>query len=120
MSDLRPKPRKIELGGKEFGLLFSINAIDDIQDHFDIPIASLIDLLRDERKIFKNLRYLLTVLINEAIDDEENGQPHVEERWVGRKITPENIHGLSESILQAFSEGSPEVEDEEIPNVKSE
>ena len=120
MSDLRPKPRKIKLGGREFGLLFSINAIDDIQDHFDIPIANLIELLQDERDVFKNLRYLLTVLINEAIDDEEKGEPHVDERWVGRKITPENLQSLCDDILKSFSDGTPETEDEENPNVKSE
>jgi len=119
MSDLQPKLYKIMLGGQEFGLLFSINAIDDIQDHYDIPISHLIELLNDERDTFKNLRYILTVLINEGIDDEENDRPHVEERWVGRKITAGNIHELGDSILRAFNEGTPEP-DEECPNVTSE
>lgn len=119
MSDLRPKPYKIALGGQEFGLLFSLNSIDEIQDHFDIPISKLYDLFQDERTIFKNLRYLLTVLINEAIDDEENGRPHVDEKWVGRKITTTNFKKLTNAILHAFAEGSPK-SDEEDPNVTSE
>ena len=124
MSDLRPTPHKIKLGGEEFGLLFSINAIDEIQDHFDIPISKLTDVLKDQRAIFKNLKYILTVLINEGIDDEENERRHVEERWVGRKITANNIQSLTKDILLAFSEGSPEADpegdEEDAPNGESE
>lgn len=122
MSDLRPKPHKINLGGEEFGLLFSINAIDEIQDHFDISISQLSDLLKDQRTIFKNLKIILTVLINEAIDDEEAGRAHVEERWVGRKITANNLKALTTDILLAFSDGSPEGDgdEDEGPNVTSE
>ena len=119
MSDLRPKPHKITLGGQEFGLLFSLNSIDEIQDHFNISISQLTELMNDERSVFKNLRYLLTVLINEAIDDEESDRPHVEERWVGRKITTNNFKQLTNDILKAFAEGAPESEEED-PNATSE
>ncbi len=120
MSDLRPTPHKIKLGGEEFGLLFSINVIDEIQDHFDISISQLTDVLKDQRTIFRNLKYILTVLINEGIDDEESGRAHVEERWVGRKITANNLQNLTKDILSAFSEGSPESDEEDIsPNVTS-
>lgn len=128
MSDLRPKPYKIKLGGQEFGLLFSLNSIDEIQDHFNISISQLTELMNDERSVFKNLRYLLTVLINEAIDDENDGfssteskeqRLHVDERWVGRKISTNNFKQLTNDILRAFAEGSPESEEED-PNEKSE
>lgn len=119
MSDLQPKPHKVKIGGEEFGLLFSLNAIDEIQDHFDIPITDLTSMLEDERTIFKNLRYLLTVLINEGIDDEESGREHITEKWLGRKVTANNMRSLIKDILLAFSEGSPEGEEDD-PNEQSE
>lgn len=122
MSDLRPKPYNITLDGQKFGLLFSLNSIDEIQEHFNIPISQISDLMKDERTVFRNLRYLLTVLINEAIDDEESGRPHVEERWVGRKISTNNFKQLTKDILIAFTNGAPESDelDEDAPNAQSE
>ena len=108
MSDLRPKPPEIELGGKKYGILFNLNAIDEIQDRFDIPISKLADLMQDERKVFKVLKSLLAILINEAIDDSESGEPHVDEKFVGRKITVADIPTLKDKVLSSFTEGMPE------------
>lgn len=119
MSDLRPKLTEIELGGKTYGLLFDLNAIDEIQDRFDIPISQLDDLMADERKVFKALKALLAVLINEAIDDAETGEPHVTEQFIGRKITPQNISLLKGKAFGAFLNGLPQVEEDD-PNAKSE
>ena len=119
MSDLRPKPTTITLGDKEYGMLFTLNAIDAIQDHFDIPISQLTGLMRDERKAYKVLRFLVATLINEAIDDSESGEPHVDEKYIGRKMTPANMGTLQSSILKAFSEGTPNSEDDS-PNAASE
>lgn len=116
MSDLRPKPAMINLSGKEYGLLFTINAIDDIQDKFDAPISDIGELMQDYKKTYKVLRYLLTVLINEAIDDAENGEPHVTEKYIGRKLTPDNIPALQTAIFAAFSAGSPETDDPNAPS----
>ena len=121
MSDLQPKPTAITLGGKEYGLLFTINVIDAVQDKFDIAISQLADLMRDDRKTFKVLRFLLAEMINEAIDDAGNGEKHVDERAVGRKITPANMGNLSEAVLTAFTGSAPINDDEDIsPNVMSE
>jgi hypothetical protein len=108
MSDLRPKPPEIELGGKKYGILFNLNAIDEIQDRFDIPISKLDVLLKDERKVFKVLKSLLAILINEAIDDSESGDPHVDEKYIGRKITVADIPTLKDKVFSAFTAGIPE------------
>jgi len=119
MSDLKPKTTKIILGGKEYGLLFSLNAIDALQDKLDAPISQLSVLMKDERKVFKILRTLLTVLINEAIDDSESGAPHVDESFIGRKITVSDIATLRDKAFYAFNDGMPEPEGDD-PNVTSE
>ncbi len=113
MSDLRPKPPEIELGGKKYGVLFNLNAIDEIQDRFDIPISKLADLMQDERKVFKVLKTLLAVLINEAIDDSESGEKHVDDKFIGRKITVADIPNLKDTVFSAFMAGMPEGDDDD-------
>lgn len=108
MSDLRPKHPEIEIGGKKYGVLFNLNAIDEIQDRFDIPISQLAELMQNERKVFKVLKTLLAILINEAIDDSESGEPHVDENFVGRKITVADIPTLKDKVFAAFTAGMPE------------
>lgn len=108
MSDMRPRGNEIELGGRKLRLLWTINVIDQIQDHYDMPISELDNLLRDERKTLKVVRHILTLLINEAIEDEESGETKVDEMWVGRKITVQNISALRSALLVSFSSGLPE------------
>ena len=115
MSDLRPKYPEVEIGGKKYGVLFNLNAIDEIQDRFDIPISQLAELLQNERKVFKVLKSLIAVLINEAIDDSESGEKHVDEKFIGRKITVSDIPTLKEKVFDAFTAGMPEGDDSEDP-----
>ena len=122
MSDLKPTSIKIKLGDKEYGLLCSINVIDDIQDHLDMPFSKLFEVMQDERRVFKILRYILTAMINEALDDEESDEPHVTERFIGRKITAGNISQLRSGVIHAISTGVPEPSDddeEDDPNATS-
>ena len=122
MSDMKPKGTKIEIGGREFGLRFTLNAIDDIQDHFDTPISELGALLDNEKTRIKTIRYLLTVLINEDIDciedETSEKQQHITERWLGRKVDMQNAGGIISKIVKALSGSMPETEDE-IPNAES-
>ena len=126
MSDLRPKGTMITLGDKEYGMLFNLNAIDDIQDHFDISISALGDLMKDERKAFKALKYIVALLINEWIGDNGNAVEPVTEQFVGRKISVANMGELKTSVFAAFTAGTPKGDDdegeseEESPNAASE
>lgn len=126
MSDLRPSGTKITLGGKEYGMRFTLNAIDDIQEHFGIDISDLSGLFAEPNKRIKSIRYLLTLLINEDIDcvADETGEPakHLDERYVGRQIDAANIHTMMGAIMHSFSDGAPKRDDseDEAPNVKGE
>ena len=73
--------------------------------------------MSDERKVFKVLKSLLAILINEAIDDAETGEAHVEESFVGRKIKVSDIPKLKDKIFMAFTNAVPESDD---PNPQSE
>jgi hypothetical protein len=119
MSDLKPTGVKIKLGNKEYRLRFTINVIDDCQDHFKVPISEIDSKLKDPQDGIKNIKYLLTQMINEDIDciADETGEklPHVDERYVGRYIEIGNVNGLIEKIYSTAKESSPEAEDED-PN----
>ena len=123
MSDLRPTGTKIRLGNKEYGLRFTLNAIDDLQEHFDIPIGKIDELLKDEKKQISTIRYIITLLINEDLDciADESGikTQHLDERYVGRHIDMSNASGLVTSIYKSFTAGTP-AGDEEDPNLTSE
>ncbi|HRS66159.1 MAG TPA: hypothetical protein P5519_09785 [Spirochaetia bacterium] len=123
MSDLKPTGTKIKLGNKEYGLRFTLNAIDDIQEHFNIPISKLVDLFKDEKTQIKNLRFMLMTLINEDLDcrADETGEKaeHLEERYIGRHIDAGNIRNLIGATLKSFSSGTPEIGEDDDPNPES-
>lgn len=129
--NLNPKHTKIVLGytempdgrqvQKEYGMLFNLNAIDAIQDKFDICISEFGDMMIDERKMFKAMKAFITIAINEAIDDCESGEPHVTEDFVGRKIQIQDLLNAKSSLFMAFTTSMPDKDEEEddVPNEKS-
>jgi hypothetical protein len=111
MSDLRPQPTAVTLGGKDYGLFFSMKAVDEIQDHFDRPITDLIDLLSDARNMYKNVTHVLTVLINANIDRlNEDGEkrPYIEEDYIYRHLTTGAFKDTRNAVFLAFSDALPE------------
>lgn len=86
---------------KERHLLFSLNAIDEMQDKFG-GFDRLDTVLSGKDKI-KNLRWLLTVLLNEgAADDEEP----LTEKQVGKLIHTGNFADVKAAIFKSFSMGN--------------
>jgi arginine/lysine/ornithine decarboxylase len=118
MSDLRPKPVEITLDGKTYGLLFTLNVIDDIQDKTGLPINDVIDALHDDYKRFKTLKTLLALMINEYIDEYELKETYVTERYVGRKIGVYGIEEMVSKIASALTLSYPE--EDGSPNPQSE
>jgi hypothetical protein len=120
MSDLRPQPTKVTLGGKEYSLLFSMKAVVEIQDHFDSPITDLIDLLSDERNMYKNVTHVLTVLINANIarlNDNEDGEkrPYIDEDYIYRHLTTGVFKDVRNTIFLAFADTAPESDSDADP-----
>lgn len=118
MSDLRPRPVDITLGGKEYGLLFTLNVIDEIQDKTGQPISDIIDALEDKTKQFKTLKMMLALMINEYIDEYMPGEKYVTEKYVGRQIGTSGIAEMVDKIVSTLIASYPEEGDS--PNVKSE
>lgn len=86
---------------KERHLLFSLNAIDEMQDRFG-GFDNLDKVLAGKDSI-KNIRWLLTVLLNEGA---EEGEAELTEKQVGKLIHTGNLAEVKTAIFKAFSMGN--------------
>lgn len=86
---------------KERHLLFSLNAIDEMQDKFGG--FDRLDTVLSGKDSIKNLRWLLTVLLNEGAEDDE--EP-LTEKQVGKLIHTGNFAEVKTAIFKAFSMGN--------------
>ena len=86
---------------KERHLLFSLNAIDEMQDKFGG--FDRLDTVLSGKDSIKNLRWLLTVLLNEGAEDDE--EP-LAEKQVGKLIHTGNFAEVKTAIFKAFSMGN--------------
>lgn len=98
---------------KERHLLFSLNVIDEMQDKFG-SFDRLDEVLKGKDSI-KNLRWLLTLLINEGAD---GGEEQLTEKEVGRMIHTGNFNEVKTAIFRAFAIGNsgtaePQAEEED-------
>jgi hypothetical protein len=86
---------------KERHLLFSLNVIDEMQDKFG-GFDKLAEMLKGKDGI-KNLRWLLTLLLNEGADD---GEEQLTEKQVGKMIHTGNFNEVKTAIFKAFAMGN--------------
>lgn len=104
MSDLRPLAQKIIIKGREFDIAFNLNIMDTIQDETGLPVAEFIgDVLSSENCKFKELRYLLYLMINEGIEIWNDEHPHdtkqkLKLHQVGALLDLEGISDIMASI----------------------
>ena len=86
MGALKSGAFPVELNGKEYGLLFSLNALDEVQEKFG-GYDKLSEVFnKDNPNLFKDTRWLLTLLINEALLAEDENAQLLEEKRVGRLL----------------------------------
>ena len=86
---------------RERHLLFSLNAIDEMQDKFGGFDRR--DKVLSGKDSIKNLRWLLTLLLNEGADE---GEEMLTEKQVGKLIHTGNFLEVKSSIFKAFSLGN--------------
>lgn len=118
MSDLRPVGVPVEVKGVERHLLFTLNTIDEIQEHYDKTLDEVLDYLMDDRKLPKVMTYILCVLLNdEAERKPEDGLIKYTEKEIGNIVTREEIMEYTFKILKAYGVSIPEADAEvEAPN----
>lgn len=123
MSDLRPTGVPVMLEGVERHLLFTLNAIDRIQDCFDKALYEVIDQLSDDRKFGQTLKAILAILLEDEVERKthEQGECSLKQyspEELGWLITQENAWIMMRSVLAAYGVSLPEPEDDS-PNQKS-
>lgn len=105
---------------KERHLLYDLNAIDMIQERFgDLTKIGEAMIGKDG---FKNLRFLLTVLLNEG---ESDPAAELTEREVGKLIHVGNLNAVKDAIFAAISVGNTgsavptEADEDDVKNVET-
>ena len=102
MSAIKDGRYPIELNGKKYHLLFDLNVLDEVQDKFG-GYDKLNEVFKqDNPRMMKDLKWLLTMLINEGMEDEEK---ELTEKQVGKMIHMGNFAMIQEAILKSFSVG---------------
>ena len=109
MSAIKDGRYEIELNGKKYYMLFSLNALDEIQDRFG-GYDKLDTAMADGKDMIKNIRWLFTLLLNEGRGEDE---PELTEQQVGRLIHVGNIADIKGAIFNAFAFGATGGEDVE-------
>lgn len=126
MSDLREEGRKYNFCGHEYNLLMTVNVIDQIQERFDRSIMQLGELLdRNRLDFYGNVAAIMTILLNEAIEieNEKNGTdlPLFTEKKVRRHISNLNVIDAFVAISETYSLSFLKKEEDDIssPNRES-
>ncbi len=118
MSDLNPKGVSVMLDGEERRLLFTLNVVDEVQDHYDCAIEEVIDRLTDKKESAKTLRYLTTVLLNDEAERSE-GRKAYTEKEVGWLIAQDNVLEVTVAVLKAYGLTFPKPDEYSSPNGES-
>lgn len=118
MSDLKPKGIAIHLNGEERHLLFTLNSIIEIQDHYDLALSEVINKLMDQKESAQCMRYLMFVLLNDECErahkeDFQTAFSVVTEKEVGAMIAQENYTEVLLSLLKAYGISLPESKEED-------
>lgn len=119
MSDLKPRGVPVMVEGVERHFLFTLNVIDEIQDHYNLALSEVIDKLTDKSQAYKTLRYIIMTLLNDEAERENatgnDKYKKVTEKETGWLITLENEEEILIAVFKAYGLSLPEGEDE-YPN----
>ena len=126
MRILRPKGEKLTIDDRTYHLLFNINTIYEIQEHFDKPIDEVLndtlDIKNTENKkqSYNKIAYMLATLINQDVErhnkKSEDKWEKISEEWLKEEIlTHEKAVQAMAWILKACN-GSVDTGDEKEPN----
>lgn len=123
MSALKPTGVPITLDGVERHILFTLNAIDEIQERFDESLEEVMKKLLEKEEAGDTLRVLLMTLINDEVErlnykDGECKLETVDEKQIGWMLTNQNILEATIAVMRAYGYDLPEPEEDD-PNQKS-
>ncbi len=122
MSDLRPVGVPVEVEGVERHFLFTLNVIDEIQEHFKMELSQVIDNMTDKEKSNSTVRYLVSALLNDEAEREAGRGRELKrytEKEAGWLVTLDNISDILLAIFKAYGLSLPEPDEDSFPNMES-
>ena len=106
MSEIRNGGYAVTLKGKDYNLLFSLNALDELQDKFG-GYDKLGEVFNENNQNWvKDTKWLLTLLINEGLLNEDDNAELLTEQQVGRMIHVGNMKEVQQAIFASFAAGT--------------
>ena len=97
---------KTKIGGREFALLFNVEAMDELEAILEISIdltnlqEALIGRLRDRH----DLVHVFYVLARQG-EYEMGREPDFDEQWLKRRMRPGNQLQLHAKVVEAIADG---------------
>ncbi len=106
MSAIKDGGYNVTLKGKAYRLLFTLNALDEIQTKFG-GYDRLNEVFNQENPNWvKETKWLLTLLINEGLLEEDENAELLDEKKVGRLIHVGNLKEVQNAIFASFTAGT--------------
>lgn len=121
MGDLNPQGVPLMLGGEERHLLFTLNAIDEIQSKFGVPLEEAMSQLTERESTNGALKTIVQILANDEVErlsykGGECSLKPVDEKEIGWMLTNKNRIEALMAVLKAYGGSLPEPEEGEDPN----
>lgn len=120
MGDLNPQGVPLMLGGEERHLLFTLNAIDEIQSKFGVPLEEAMSQLTKRESTNGALKTIVQILANDEAErlsykGGECSLKPVDEKEIGWMLTNKNRIEALMAVLKAYGGSLPEPEEGEDP-----
>lgn len=119
MSDLRPKGTQISICGVERHICFNLNVTDEIQEHYDMSMYDVFDMMTNKRTASSTLKFILTTLFNDEAERTRKEELKVTEKEVGWMVTEGDVDEIMTKIIREYGIFLPEIDEYENPKVES-
>lgn len=121
MSDLRPRGVPIVIDGVERRLLFTLNAIDAIQDKYDKTLSEVLDMMIDGTIGNHVMKDVLMILLDDEAEriqyeHPEEEIPRASEKEIGWFIGLDNQYDVMTLLFKAYGISVPEADEDDNPN----
>ena len=116
MSALQPRGIPVNIGGVERRFLFTFAAIDEIQDHFDKPLVEVLEMLKDDRTLYKAAGFIVCTLINDEIIRNGGKGRGPELMEVMRMLDLSMTARAVRTILKAYGISMPDPDEDDEPD----
>lgn len=121
MSDLRPQGVKVNFDGVEREFLFTLNAIDAVQEKYGKTVIEVLQDISDQEKLSEIIKTMTSILLTDEAErkkwkDPGSTLPAISEKEAGWLVTVENIDEVTSAILSAYRISIPEPNEDEDPN----